>query len=154
MKNVSPNIRPVEANDYERWKVLWSDYNAFYGRHDATALPEHIVQTTWDRFFDAREPVHCLVAELDGELVGLAHYIFHRNTITVEPTCYLQDLFASENARGIGIGRALFSEFVNQAKIAGVRGVYWHTHSTNGSARRLYDRIAVDTEFTVYRKDV
>ena len=51
---------------------------------------------TWLRFFDAYEPVHALVAESDGRLVGLAHYLFHRSTTAIEPVCYLQDLFTVE----------------------------------------------------------
>jgi GNAT superfamily N-acetyltransferase len=60
---------------------------------------------TWSRFFDVYEPVHALVAEKDGQLVGLVHYIFHRSTIMIRPICYLQDLFTAETARGKGIGR-------------------------------------------------
>jgi hypothetical protein len=52
-----------------------------------------ITQMTWSRFFDAYDPVHALIAERAGWLVGLAHYLFHRGTIQIEPTCYLQDLY-------------------------------------------------------------
>ena len=51
-------------------------YNAFYGRSGATALPRHIIDMTWSRFFDAYEPMHALVAESDGRLLGLTHYLF------------------------------------------------------------------------------
>ena len=40
---------------------------------------------TWARFFDAYEPVHELVAESGGELIGLTHYLFHRSTTMIEP---------------------------------------------------------------------
>jgi len=53
-------------------------------------------------FFDDSEPVHALVAEKDGELLGLAHYLFHRSTIQIKPVCYMQDLFTDEAARGQG----------------------------------------------------
>ncbi|MEP6967936.1 MAG: GNAT family N-acetyltransferase, partial [Pseudomonadota bacterium] len=85
-------VRLVTPGDYPRWLPLWEGYNAFYGRSGATALAEPITLATWARFLDAYEPVHALVAERAGELVGLAHFIFHRNTIMLEPTCYLQDL--------------------------------------------------------------
>src|SRR5690349_10671522 len=100
-------IRPVARHDHEQWLPLWDGYNAFYGRSGATALAPEITRTTWERFFDAAEPVHALVAESAGRLLGLAHYLFHRSTISIAPTCYLQDLFTTVEARGRGVGRAL-----------------------------------------------
>lgn len=147
-------IRKALEPDFDQWRVLWLQYNEFYGRSGTTALPEAITLTTWKRFFEPTEAVHCLVAEHQGRLVGLAHYIFHRNTITVEDTCYLQDLFADPLLRGKGIGRDLITEFYVQAKQAGTVGVYWHTHSSNEQAMRLYDRVATNTEFVVYRKSL
>ena len=92
-------IRPVAATDFAHWKPLWEGYNRFYGRD---ALAAEITKTTWSRFFDVYEPVHALVAEKDDQLLGLAHYLFHRSTIQIAPTCYLQDLLTSElhGARG------------------------------------------------------
>jgi GNAT superfamily N-acetyltransferase len=74
---------------------------------------------TWTRFFDADKPVHALVAESSGALLGLTHYLFHRSTTSIEPTCYLQDLFTGEAARGKGVGRALINGIYEQAKLAG-----------------------------------
>jgi hypothetical protein len=71
-------IRPVARTDYDQWLPLWNGYNTFYGRSGPAALPEEITQTTWDRFFDDAEPVFALVAEIDGKLAGLTHYLFHR----------------------------------------------------------------------------
>jgi GNAT superfamily N-acetyltransferase len=107
---------------------------------------------TWARFFDAYEPVHALVAESGGELLGLAHYLFHRSTSAIEPVCYLQDLFTSATARGKGVGRALIEGVYHQAKLAGAPRVYWQTHETNRTARALYDKVAELTGFIIYRK--
>ena len=145
-------IRPVERDDYEAWKILWDGYNAFYGRHGATALPDAVTQTTWSRFFDAYEPVNALVAELDGQLVGLVHFIFHRSTVFLNHTCYLQDLFTAEAARGKGAGRALINAVYEAARAGGSQRVYWLTQETNTVARQLYDQVAEKTEFVVYRK--
>jgi GNAT superfamily N-acetyltransferase len=145
-------IRPVAQRDFDAWSVLWDGYNAFYGRHGATALPPEVTRTTWSRFFDAAEPVHALVAEASGQLVGLAHYLFHRSTIQVAPTCYMQDLFTSEAARGKGVGRALIEAVYRQAKLAGAPRVYWQTHETNAAAMLLYDKVAERSGFVVYRK--
>jgi GNAT superfamily N-acetyltransferase len=145
-------IHSVTRQDYDQWLPLWDGYNAFYGRSGATALGSDITRTTWARFFDADEPVHGLVAESDGRLLGLTHYLFHRSTIAIEPVCYLQDLFTGEAARGKGVGRALIDAVYRQAKIAGSPRVYWQTHATNLTARKLYDEVAEHSGFVVYRK--
>ena len=145
-------IRPIFPNDFDQWKPLWDGYNAFYGRKDETALPEEVTQQTWARFFDAYEPVHALVADHAGQLLGLVHYIFHRSTISLTTNCYLQDLFTLEAARGKGVGRALIEEVYRRAQIAGPGRVYWHTHETNATARLLYDKVAENSGFVVYRK--
>lgn len=145
-------VRPVVRVDLAQWEPLWDGYNAFYGRAGATALDGAITQATWSRFFDAYEPVHALVAEKGGRLLGLAHYLFHRSTTSIAPNCYLQDLFTSQDARGQGIGRALIEGVYDAARQAGCPRVYWQTHRTNADARQLYDRIAEDSAFIVYRK--
>ena len=68
-------IRAVHRNDYLQWLPLSEGYNAFYGRANETALPDEITRTTWERFFDAYEPVFAMVAESDGKLIGLVHYL-------------------------------------------------------------------------------
>ena len=102
-------VRSVVRTDFAQWLPLWEGYNKFYGRSGATAVPAEITQMTWARFLDAYEPMHALVAERDGELVGLTHYIFHRHTNMLGPICYLEDLFTAEAARGNGVGRAQIS---------------------------------------------
>lgn len=145
-------VRPVVRSDFEQWLPLWDGYNAFYGRSGPTALSSEITRMTWARFFDAYEPVYALVAESDGRLVGLAHYLFHRSTTAIEPVCYLQDLFTDQAARGQGIGGALINEVYAQARQAGTPRVYWQTHETNHTAQRLYDGVAERSGFIVYRK--
>jgi len=150
--NEKITIRAVTQADFPNWKVLWDGYNAFYGRVGQTALPAEITATTWSRFFDGYEPVHALVAVSGGSLVGLAHYLFHRSTIQIGPTCYLQDLFTAEAARGQGVGRALIQDVYECARSGGASRVYWQTHETNSLAMQLYDRVADKSGFVVYRK--
>lgn len=152
--SINLTIRPVMRSDYDQWLPLWDGYNKFYGRSGDTALDPVITQTTWTRFFDAYEPVNALVAESDGKLIGLTHYIYHRSCITIEPTCYLQDLFTAEAARGKGVGMALINEVYRMAKVAGASRVYWQTHETNLTAMKLYDQVAERSGFVVYRKQI
>ena len=145
-------VRKVRQEDRAGWEQLWAGYNAFYGRSGPTALPAPVITATWQRFFDPAEPVHALVAEASGGLVALAHYLFHRSTIQIEPTCYLQDLFTAEQARGMGVGRALIQAVYDRASRAGVPREYWQTHETNHSAMQLYNKVADRSGFVVYRK--
>jgi len=144
-------IRAPVAADFDRWLPLWDGYNAFYGRSGDTALPADITAETWTRFGDPGQPVHALVAEAGGELVGLAHYLYHRSTTAIADSCYLQDLFTASAARGRGVASALLDHVAAAARAAGATRVYWQTHESNATARRLYDRLAERSGFIVYR---
>jgi GNAT superfamily N-acetyltransferase len=152
--SVAPTIRFITQTDFSQWLPLWEGYNKFYGRSGETALPDEITQMTWARFFDADGPVHAIVAEDEGQLIGLVHYLFHRSTISIAPTCYLQDLFTRESDRGRGVGKALIEAVYEQARLAGLARVYWHTHASNSTAMKLYDQVADHSGFVVYRKNL
>ena len=94
-----------------------------------------------------------LVAEDEGRLVGLVHYLFHLSTTRVEQVCYLRDLFTLESKRGKGVGRALIQAVSDRAHTEGVDSVYWQTHETNATGRRLYDSVATNEGFIVYSLD-
>ena len=147
-------VRPIEPADQAAWRPLWDGYNAFYGRAGTTALPEAVTDATWARFLDPTEPVHAQVAERDGRIAGMVHYLFHRSTTAIGLTCYLQDLFTAPDARGGGIGRALILAVYDAARAAGSPRVYWQTHETNLEAMRLYDQVAVKSGFLVYRREI
>jgi GNAT superfamily N-acetyltransferase len=153
-KRALATVRPVTPADYDAWRPLWDDYNAFYERTGPTALSEEVNDTLWRRFFDANEPVHCVVAERDGKVVGICHFLYHRSTSRLEPLCYLQDLFTLAEERGHGIGRALIVAVYEIAKAHGCKRVYWQTHTTNTPGRTLYDKVAKHFGFLVYAKDV
>jgi GNAT superfamily N-acetyltransferase len=142
--------RHVRGSDYAGWRPLWDGYNAFYGREGATALPESITAVTWGRFLDPAEPVHALVAVDRGQIVGLAHYLFHLSTTRLTDVCYLQDLFTTPALRGRGIARLLIESVYELARTAGATRVYWQTQEKNSVARVLYDKLAKHQGFIVY----
>ena len=147
------NVRPIAAADRPDWEPLWRGYNAFYDRAGETALAPQITQALWERLFDATEPVFALVAEHEGRLVGLVHFLFHRSTSRIEPVCYLQDLFTQPESRGQGVGRALIEAVYVRAQDAGAKRVYWQTRESNLAGRQLYDKVATHHGFIVYSHD-
>ena len=148
------SVRPVQASDYTAWLPLWDAYNAFYGRTGATALDPAITSATWARFLEPAEPVFALLAESQGKILGLTHYLYHRSTIRIEPTCYLHDLFTVPEARGQGVGRTLIEAVYGQARACGIKRVYWQTQHDNAAGRVLYDKVAKHMGFIVYAHDV
>ena len=140
-------VRPLEQSDHADWRRLWTDYLTFY----ETSVPEEVYASTWRRLFAEGdfEP-RGFIASVDGEAVGLVHFLFHRSTWSVEGNCYLQDLFTARQARGKGAGEALIAAVREAAAERGVANVYWMTHETNATARKLYDRVARKTGFIEY----
>ena len=147
-------IRPLKKEDRAQWAVLWEGYNTFYERTGTNALPDEVTEATWNRFFDDSEPVHALVAEENGQLLGLAHYLFHRSTSRLQHVCYLNDLFTTPDARGKGVGGALINAVYEQARQAGSPITYWQTHETNETAQKLYNQVAEKSGFIVYRRSM
>jgi GNAT superfamily N-acetyltransferase len=141
-------IRPLRSDERAAWEPLWKGYQAFY----KVVISDEATGVTWARLHDPAEPMHALGAYVDGQLCGIAHYLFHRSCWTVGNYCYLQDLFVAETTRNLGVGRALIAAVEERARRAGASRVYWLTHETNTSARALYDKLAERSGFIQYRK--
>ena len=141
-------VRAAHRDEFDTWLPLWRGYQGFY----EVDIGEDVSRTTWQRFFDPAEPMHCDFAEVDGKVRGLVHSIDHRSCWMKEYSCYLQDLFVAPEYRGLGLGRRLIEHVYAQAKARGCARVHWLTHQTNAEAMKLYDRIADKPGFVQYRK--
>jgi GNAT superfamily N-acetyltransferase len=135
----------LTEEDRAAWENLFAGYNKFYGR---TLAPEWM-DRAW-REFAGGERMHALGARLDDELVGIVHFFTHVSTTSAD-VCYLQDLFTDTETRGRGVGRALIEAVADWAREQGCVRVYWHTQTSNTTARRLYDQVALDKGFMQYQ---
>jgi len=141
-------IRPVGKGERAAWEPLWKGYQTFY----EVALPSEATDKAWERLHDPAEPMFVLGAYVEGKLIGIVHYLFHRSMWTIGNYCYLQDLFVAEEARGLGLGRGLIEAVYEAARKAGASRVYWLTQESNKTARALYDKLAERSGFIQYRK--
>jgi len=148
MKKSAVLIREIGANERAGWEPLWQGYLEFYSASQAKDATDE----TWRRIHDAQEPMFALGAYVDGKLLGIVHYLFHRSFWTTGDYCYLQDLFVAKDTRGLGLGRALIEAVYAKAKEAGASRVHWLTQQGNATARLLYDNIADRSGFIQYRK--
>jgi GNAT superfamily N-acetyltransferase len=141
-------IRSVKPGDRAAWEPLWQGYLTFY----KSTLASDITDATWRRFFDPLEGLGAFVAERDGQLIGIAHYLLHRSTWAPLCYCYLEDLFVEPSVRRSGAGRALIGAVETAARDAGASRLYWMTHETNETAQKLYNQVAERPGFVQYRK--
>ncbi len=141
------SVRPLKAEDKSRWLELWNGYLTFY----ETSLSNEQTELTWKRLMDSNYGVFGLMAEKDGAMVGITHFMFRPSTWAPKDYCYLEDLFVDPTVRGSGAGRALINRVIELAKEHGAGRVYWTTKENNAQARILYDSFIKVSEFVQYR---
>ena len=131
-------IRSINQGDKSRWLQLFKEYIEFY----ESKLSDTQYELTWQRI-NSEFNMYGLLAELDGQIIGLAHYVFRPDTWEIEDFCYLEDLYVDPKVRGVGVGRALIKAVEQIAVEKGSKRLYWTTAEDNEIARKLYDKLAV-----------
>ena len=145
--DMATTVRNLATTDEEAWHRLWAGYCEFYG----VDMPAEVTASTWQRLNDSQEPTFFgLVAEREGEVIGIANCILHGTTWAIAPRCYLNDLFVAPAARGSGAGKALIEHLQHIGAEQGWDKIHWLTAESNATARRLYDQFAPATEFRQY----
>jgi len=139
-------IRPIADGDLPVWRELFRAYGVFY----ETEFSEDVIDSTGARVLTPGSGVDALVAELDGAVVGFAHYRHHPDTFTLGEDWYLDDLYTDESARGHGVATALIAALQERAATTGPGTLRWITAESNARAQRVYDRVAKRTTWVTY----
>lgn len=143
---MSVTVRPVSRADYDQWLVLWNANNQGHKNDEVTAV-------TWQRLMDGVQkegPVRGLIAEVDGEIAGLVHFILHPVTGHIKPVCYMQDVFVDPGHRRQGIGRALVTALAGIGASEGWARLYWLAEAHNKEAQSLYKNLGLKLDFTLH----
>lgn len=88
--------------------------------------------------FSTPKRFDCLLAEMDQKVVGMALY-YPRYSTWKGATLHLEDLIVSNAYRGKGVGTALYSAFLAEAKKQNVRRVEWVVLDWNTPAIKFYE---------------
>jgi GNAT superfamily N-acetyltransferase len=93
------------------------------------------------------------LAELDGRAVGYAIVLSTYSSFLALPTLYIEDLFVRSEARGKGVGHALFKHLARQAVAQGCGRMEWAVLDWNRLAIAFYERAGARrlTEWFTYR---
>lgn len=139
-------IRVLINNDFDEWLEIYR----FYAEHYEVQLTEDVVNTTWGWLMDKTHPLKGLVAEVDGRLIGLAHYRAMPRPLWGKNIGFLDDIIVAPAFRGSEAAKLL----LNELKSIGYREkwgtVRWLTRDNNYRARALYDKVALKTDLNLY----
>ena len=139
-------IRVLINDDFEEWLEIYR----FYAEHYEVQLTEDVVNTTWGWLMDKTHPLKGLVAEVDGRLIGLAHYRAMPRPLQGKNIGFLDDIIVAPAFRGSEAAELL----LNELKSIGYREkwgtVRWLTRDNNYRARALYDKVALKTDLNLY----
>lgn len=102
---------------------------------------------------DGAPALHGIVAEMDGEVVGMALWFLNYSTWRARHGIYLEDLYVRPQARGAGVGKALLSELANLCVERGFRRLEWSVLDWNMPAIGFYRSLGAVPmqEWTVFR---
>ena len=139
-------VRAVRAEDRAAWDLLYAGYAAFYKVEQTPAMRD----TVWGWLLDAGHSSEALVADLDGILVGLAHFRAFARPLSASTGGFLDDLFVAPDARGTGAAEALIAALKDLGHARGWTVIRWITAEDNYRARGLYDRVADKTKWATY----
>ncbi len=141
------SIRSVMAEDRADWDRLYAGYAEFYGVEQTALMRE----TVWDWLMDRDHGTTGLVAVNDaGRRLGIAHYRAFTRPLSATVGGFLDDLFVDPTARGQGVAEALIAAIRAQGVAKGWSVIRWITAEDNAPARRVYDRIAPQTQWVTY----
>ena len=139
-------IRKLERKDKENWIRLYCGYAKFY----KVSMNNKILNTLWSWIHDKNNVVNGICCELEGKIVGIAHYRTMPRPIKGQYIGFLDDLFVEPEFRGQQLAQKLISHLKSLSKTNNWGGIRWITHSSNKNAKKLYDKIANNTGFELY----
>jgi ribosomal protein S18 acetylase RimI-like enzyme len=139
-------IRCLNHKDKEKWEKLYNAYADFY----KVPMNSRILDTLWNWILDDNHIVNGICYELEGNIVGIAHYRTMPRPIKGQYIGFLDDLFVEPEFRGQQIAQKLIGHLKSLSKANNWDGIRWITHSSNENAKKLYDKIGNNTGFELY----
>ncbi len=127
-------IRKGKVKDMPAVLSLIKELAAF--EKEANAVVVTVADLERDGFSD--HPLfEVFVAEIERKIVGIALF-YYRYSTWKGKTIHLEDLIVQEDKRGMGIGKALYTEVLNYAHQLGLKRVEWNVLDWNTPAVDFY----------------
>ena len=136
-------VRPLGGEDYDLWLPVWLENMDHQVRQEVT-------DATWARLCDEEEAVYGLGIFDGPELSGILHYILHPTTGSLNPVCYMQDLYIAPGHRRKGLAKELLTKLVEIGQTGRWERIYWIASEDNVNAQKLYKNIGVKLNFSFH----
>ncbi len=145
-------IRKATPADLGDILQLIRDLAAYEREPDAVRAT---VESLYGTLFGPTPTAEAIVAEVEGEVAGMALYFTNFSTWSGRDGLYLEDLYVRPEARGSGLGKALLRRLARIAVSRGCARVEWAVLDWNAPAIRFYRSLGAvpKDEWTVYRLD-
>ncbi len=134
--NEQINIRPAVELDCPVILDLIQELAAYQGQPEEVEVD---LQDLCDAAFGEKPILECLLAEVNGEVVGAA-LVFEKYSTWKGRSLHLEDLVVREKFRGSGIGSLLFEAVMELSHVRGYGGLNWQVLDSNASAIKFYKK--------------
>ena len=117
--------------------------------HEVVANVDDLKRT----MFGEKSHAFAVLAELEGEAVGVAICFYNYSTFQCKPGIYLEDLYVQEAHSNKGIGKGFFKYLAERAVREGCGRIQWWVLDWNEPSIEFYKKlgaVAMD-EWTVFR---
>ncbi len=131
-------IRACEERDMAKLITLCALHAAYeQAPYDPLGKKERLATA----LFSDHKQLNCIVAEVEGEVIGYATYTFDYSTWDAARFIYLDCLYLEDDYRSFGIGQRLLEEVKARGIAAGCINMQWQTPDFNERAIKFYKRI-------------
>jgi ribosomal protein S18 acetylase RimI-like enzyme len=138
------HVVPMTKDHVIGWRALWR-------MNVGDALEKPVIDYTEKQILDPRSLLFALLAQSDaGETIGLLHGVVHPVAGSMNPVCYMQDLFIHPGRRRQGIATQLIEALAAMGRSQKWDRIYWLTDKNNKTAQALYTKNAVALDFTFH----
>ena len=142
------SIAKAGPGDRDDWLRLWGEWQ----RHMSGAVPDHITERTWDMIVAPQSGLFALLARNGSGALGMANASSTDFAWTAGPILFLQDLYVTPEARGLGAGSALLKNIYEEADAIGAAQVFWMVDEDDPELQGFYARHAIRTPYLRYMR--
>ncbi|CAM4185818.1 GNAT family N-acetyltransferase [Shewanella aquimarina] len=149
---MSGELRRASLEDAAVVASLFDEYRQFYGQASDIDLASKFINARLAR----KDAVIFLMLDAQGNGLGFCQLYPSFSSIHARANLILSDLYVTQHARCVGVGRRLMNTAIDYAKAKGIASIFLETHKDNHQAQALYESLGfkVEQEFLSYNLDI